>query len=167
MVTTICPATSKDLQSINDIYNHYVRHTHITFDVELWTLVQRQQWFSQFSEDRYTLLVAKQQEQVVGFSYTSAFRPKQAYQQSAEVTIYTDTSLAPKGTGSNLYNALIDSAQQFHRLYAVIALPNLASLKLHQAFGFICVGKLNEVGYKFGKYHTVKLLEKRLLNSYP
>ena len=74
---------------------------------------------------------------MVGFAYTSAFRPKTAYNRSAEVTVYTNQQLAPKGAGTKLYEALLASAEpHFHRLYAVIALPNPGSLGLHAKLGF-------------------------------
>ncbi len=154
-------ATLDDMPAVNGIYNHYVHHTAITFDEQPWPLSQRQAWFAKFAEGPYELLICEHNDQVVGFAYTSAFRPKTAYNRSAEVTIYT--KLAPKGSGTELYKTLLASAEQnFHRLYAVIALPNPESIGLHTKLGFKEVGLLNEVGYKFGVYHSVAMLEKQL-----
>ena len=162
-MTHIRPATLPDMQAVNDIYNHYVHHTAITFDEQPWPLQQRHTWFEKFADGPYQLLVCEHNDQVVGFAYTSDFRPKTAYNRSAEVTVYTNQQLAPKGAGSKLYKALITRAEQhFHRLYAIIALPNPGSLGLHAKLGFKEIGQLNEVGYKFGAYHSVALLEKRL-----
>lgn len=163
MSVTIRPATDKDLSAINDIYNHYVLNTHITFDEQPWALAQRQEWFSKFNDSAYSLNVAVQGDQVCGFSYTSSYRPKSAYNRSAEVTIYTAHQQAPKGTGTLLYKHLIRQAEGvFHRLYAIIALPNEGSIALHNKLGFIKVGELTDVGYKFGQYHSTVILEKRL-----
>jgi phosphinothricin acetyltransferase len=107
-------------------------------------------------------LVATLEDTVVGFAYTAPFRPKTAYQRSAEVTIYTNQK-ALRGTGSALYANLLTKAEDnFHRLYAVITLPNDKSIALHKKFGFAEVGMLDESGFKFGQYHSVAILEKRL-----
>ena len=156
-------ADTGDLLAINKIYNHYVINTAITFDEQIWDLTKRHQWFAAFNNGPYQLLVAEQQGVIAAFASTSAFRPKTAYSRSAEVTIYTNQEQVSKGLGTQLYNSLIANAgQHFHRLYAVIALPNEASMSLHANFGFVETGRLNEVGYKFGRYHNVAMLEKSL-----
>lgn len=163
MSLTIRPATAADLGAINDIYNHYVLNTHITFDEQPWPLQQRQQWFSKFTGSQYSLNVAVENGIVRGFSYTSSYRPKSAYNRSAEVTIYTAHAQAPKGTGTKLYQQLIADAEGvFHRLYAIIALPNEGSIGLHKKLGFKQVGELSDVGYKFGQYYSTVILEKQL-----
>lgn len=163
MSLTIRPATADDLQAINDIYNYYVINTHITFDEQPWAIQQREEWFGKFTNTPYSLNVAVTEGVVCGFSYTSSYRPKSAYNRSAEVTIYTAPQQAPKGTGTQLYQQLLaDSAGIFHRLYAIIALPNEGSIALHKKLGFENVGELSDVGYKFGQYHSTVILEKKL-----
>ena len=163
MSFTIRPATMEDMQDINDIYNHYVLNTHITFDEQPWPLEQRQAWFAKFADSMYSLNVAVSDGVVCGFSYTSSYRPKSAYNRSAEVTIYTAPDKTPKGTGTQLYQQLIADAQGvFHRLYAIIALPNEGSIGLHKKLGFKAVGELSDVGYKFGQYYSTVILEKQL-----
>lgn len=163
MSVTIRPATVDDLTAINDIYNHYVLNTHITFDEQPWPLAQREEWFGKFTDSPYSLNLAVADGLVQGFSYTSSYRPKSAYNRSAEVTIYTAVGKVPKGTGTQLYKHLIDQSEGvFHRLYAIIALPNEGSIALHKKLGFINVGELTDVGYKFGQYHSTVILEKRL-----
>ena len=163
MSITIRAATAADLEAINDIYNHYVLNTHITFDEQPWPLPQRQDWFGKFTDSPYSLNVAVEGDRVCGFSYTSSYRPKSAYNRSAEVTIYTAHKQAPKGTGTLLYKHLIKESEGiFHRLYAIIALPNEGSIALHKKLGFKAVGELSDVGYKFGQYHSTVILEKQL-----
>ena len=160
--TIVRQAMVTDLGAINDIYNFYIENTVITFDEEPWPISQREQWFSGLHKSNHRILVATLQDKVVGFAYTAPFRPKTAYQRSAEVTIYTNQE-AIKGTGSALYeNLLAEAEQTFHRLYAVITLPNDQSIALHKKFGFAEVGMLDESGFKFGQYHSVAILEKRL-----
>lgn len=160
--TIVRQAKVTDLAAINDIYNFYIENTFITFDEQPWPISQREQWFSSLSKSNHRVLVATLEDKVVGFAYTAPFRPKTAYQLSAEVTIYTNQE-AIKGTGSALYeNLLAEAEQTFHRLYAVITLPNDQSIALHKKYGFTEVGMLDESGFKFGQYHSVAILEKRL-----
>ncbi|HCH31321.1 MAG TPA: GNAT family N-acetyltransferase [Oceanospirillaceae bacterium] len=160
----IRPAIEADLASINDIYNHYVQHTHITFDIEPWSAQKRLAWFSQFNGKSYQLWVAEVDGQVRAFVYTGQFRAKAAYDKSAEVTIYAHHQLQTKGIGTALYDQLLLNLAEtgLHRLYAVIALPNDVSIGLHKKLGFEQVGLLNEVGTKLGKKISVAMLEKRL-----
>jgi len=160
----IRPALENDLTRINDIYNHYVRNTHITFDIEPWSAQQRLAWFAQFNGTSYQLWVAEVDGQVQAFVYAGQFRAKAAYDSAAEVTIYAHHQLQSKGLGTALYGKLLTNlaGPGLHRLYAVIALPNDVSVGLHKKLGFEQVGLLNEVGRKFGKKISVAMLEKRL-----
>jgi len=160
----IRPAIEADLASINNIYNHYVQHTHITFDIEPWSAQKRLAWFAQFNGTRYQLWVAEVDEQIQAFVYTGQFRAKAAYDSAAEVTIYAHHQLQTTGVGTALYGKLLTNLAHagLHRLYAVIALPNHVSIGLHKKLGFEQVGLLNEVGSKFGKKINVAMLEKRL-----
>ena len=172
------PGLLGDLDVINSIYNHYVCHTHVTFDIEPWPMTKRLDWFSKFDGKSYQLSVAEVDGKVQAFAYTGQFRAKAAYNSSAEVTIYghhqlpikdvgNSTGLEEglgKGLGKALYNKLLANLAEFgiHRLYAVIALPNNISMGLHQQLGFKQVAILDEVGSKFGKMISVAMLEKRL-----
>ena len=172
------PGLLGDLDVINSIYNHYVCHTHVTFDIEPWPMTKRLDWFSKFDGKGYQLWVAEVDGKVQAFAYTGQFRAKVAYNSSAEVTIYSHHQLqtnvvgkgkaenkgSSKGVGKALYNSLLPNLAQFgiHRLYAVIALPNKVSMGLHQQMGFKQVAILDEVGSKFGHMISVAMLEKRL-----
>ncbi|CZF78510.1 Phosphinothricin N-acetyltransferase [Grimontia celer] len=165
---TIRAVQAGDLPAINDIYNHYVRETSITFDYEPWSIERRQAWLQKLAEneDYYHVLVKENEHgQVIGFAYNSEFREKQAYKVSSEITIYLHPELRAKGLGSELFQALLDKmvASPISRAYSVITLPNPASLKLHEKFGFQQVGLLTDVGYKFDQYHSVAILEKTTL----
>ncbi len=152
-----------DASSINRIYNHHVEHTTITFDIEPWSLDRRRDWIRAFASP-YFLLVAEQAGVIVGFAHNGKFRPKAAYDSSTDVTVYTNTESAPKGTGSALYRSLFDhiGTTDLHRAYAIIALPNDASIRLHEKFGFRHVGTLDEVGTKFGRRINVAWYERAL-----
>jgi phosphinothricin acetyltransferase len=159
------PAREADLASIDEIYNHYVLHTAITFDVEPLTPVQRREWFAGFSErGRYRLFVAELDGGVVGYAASRRFRDKAAYETSVETSVYVAPGLGARGIGSSLYGALMEALgeEDVHRAVAGITLPNPASLALHARFGFRSAGVFDEVGRKFGRFWSVEWLERAL-----
>src|ERR1700682_3878354 len=82
-------ASRTDLPRLTEIYNHYVVHTPVTFDVEPYSVEHRAAWFDQFSQrGRYRLLVADEGHVVVGYAGTTRFRPKAAYETTVETTVY-------------------------------------------------------------------------------
>ncbi len=155
---------SEDLDGINDIYNYYVRNGNATFDTVEWDQLLRAKWYQQFidNSELYKLFVAKLNGEVLGFAYNSKFKEKQAFFTSSEVTIYIRSGSEGNGLGDKLYQALLSaiSNTSLHRLYAVITIPNAASICLHEKFGFYQVGTMTEVGFKNGQYHSTVMLEK-------
>jgi phosphinothricin acetyltransferase len=160
---TVRPGGEHDLDELNRIYNQYVRETHFTFDIEPMTIEERREWFTHYgSAGRHRLLVAASDKTVVGFACSSRFRPKPAYETSVETTIYLAPDAVGRGAGSKLYGELFQAleAEDVHRAYAGIALPNPASVALHERFGFKRVAHFTEQGRKFGRYWDVAWFEK-------
>jgi phosphinothricin acetyltransferase len=80
MSLTIRPAARDDLPRLTEIYNHYVIHTPITFDLEPYTVERRVAWFEQFAPaGRYRLVVAEESGLLAGYAGTTRFRVKPAY----------------------------------------------------------------------------------------
>jgi phosphinothricin acetyltransferase len=161
----IRPTRQQDFESVLAIYNHYVEHSHVTFDVERISPDDTPAKFSQFADSGpYRLVVAENDANVVGYACSMPFRPKPAYSTSVEVGVYVRTGFTGQGVGRKLYASLLDAleAEDVHRAYAVIALPNPASIRLHEQFGFCRVATLREVGRKFGKYWDVTWWERSL-----
>jgi phosphinothricin acetyltransferase len=81
-----------------------------------------------------------------------------------ETSIYLAPGATGRGLGTRLYSALFAAleGEDIHRAYAGVTLPNDASLRIHERFGFRQVGVYEEVGRKFGTYYDVAWLEKRL-----
>lgn len=155
-----------DLPALLAIYNHYIVHTPITFDIEPKTLDDRQQWFAGFaSTGRFQCFVAEQNGEAVGWASSSRLKDRAAYDTSVELGIYLAPDLHRQGLGRRLYQRLIDALQDqdIHRLYGGITLPNTASVGLHEALGFRRMGLQSEVGRKFGKFWDVGLYERPLL----
>lgn len=165
LTSVIRPATENDLEAINDIYNHYVAETHITFDDEQISLEARREWFSHYSTTgRHRVLVATGDGQITGYASSSRLRPKPGYLTSVETSIYLAAEAVGRGVGSRLYAALFKAleGEDIHRAYAGIALPNPASIALHERLGFKRVAHFSEQGRKFGRYWDVDWFEKPL-----
>lgn len=159
------PATADDLSAVNDIYNQYVVEAHYTFDLEPMTMEARREWFTHYGEaGRHRLLVAISEGRVIGYACSSRLRPKPAYETSVETSVYLAPDAIGRGAGSRLYEKLFKAleAEDVHRAYAGIALPNPASVGLHERFGFKRVGHFTEQGRKFDRYWDVAWYEKPL-----
>lgn len=154
-----------DLDALNRLYNHFVTTTHVTFDVEPITSEQRLEWFRGFADSGpHQLFVALRQGRFAGFVHSKPFRPKAAYAPSVETTVYLDPEVHGGGIGTALYGELFSAlrTEDVHRAYAGIALPNPASVALHQRLGFRSVGTFDEVGRKFGRFWSVQWWERSL-----
>jgi phosphinothricin acetyltransferase len=159
------PGRLSDLNVLTRIYNHYVETTHVTFDLVPFTVEQRREWFGHYGvTGRHRLLVAEEAGDVLGYATSGRFRDKAAYDPSVETTVYCAPEAVGRGAGSALYEALCSelSTEDAHRAFAGVALPNDASLTLHQRFGFTEIGTFREVGRKFDKWWDVTWLERPL-----
>lgn len=158
---SIRPAVRADVPRLTEIYNYYVIHTPITFDVEPYTVEKRAIWFEQFAQiegsGRYRIFVAEDNGVVAGYACTTRFRPKAAYETTVEMSIYCAQDAVGKGVGTRLYTALFDALrdEDIRRYVAGYTLPNPVSAALHERFGFKRVGVFTEVGRKFGRYWDV------------
>jgi phosphinothricin acetyltransferase len=138
--------------------------TAITFDVEPYTVEDRRRlWFDGFSVDGpYRLFVAEERGRVLGYACSQRYKPKAAYQRSVDTSVYCDPSAVGRGVGSLLYDTLFRalSGLGVHRVLTGVTLPNDASVRLHQRFGFTEIGVEHEVGWKFDQYWDVLRLER-------
>jgi len=159
----IRPGMLADAPGLNAVYNHFVENTAVTFDVTPMSLEDRKRWLRRFADGGpYRLLVAVSHSALVGFACSKQFRAKEAYATSVETTIYLTPEETGQGTGALLYAALFEAlaAEDVHRAYAGITIPNEASVALHRKLGFRNVGIYREVGRKFGRYWNVQWFEK-------
>jgi phosphinothricin acetyltransferase len=148
---------------IVDIFNRYVTTSPATFETGPFTTSTRQAWFEGHAPSGpHRLLVATQGARVVGFASSRPFQPRPAYARTIATSIYLRPDMTGRGFGSALYNRLFDviKGQCIHRAIAGITMPNDASHALHIRCGFTPIGVQTEVGYKFGEYWDVLLLER-------
>ena len=157
-------ATEADVEAFNAIYNEYIVDSHVSFDTAPWTDEDRLEWLRRRHGDGYPVLVADRGGAIVGASWSGPWRDKAAYRGSVETTVVLAPGESGRGSGSMLYERLLDDleAAGFHTAIAVIALPNDGSIALHRKFGYREVGVLDEVGYKDGAYHHTMLMQRRL-----
>ncbi len=159
----IRPGTQNDLEDLNDLYNHYIRTSACTFDIDEISMEARRAWFKEFG-GRYKLLVAAEDGRAIGYAMSKSFRPKQAYETSVETSVYVAHYTHGRGLGKALYSALFDAlaGEDIHRAYAGITVPNPASFAMHEKFGFRQVAYFTGQGRKFDKYWDVAWFEKEL-----
>ena len=165
MEVEIRAARETDLEALNDLYNEYVSTTHYTFDLEPMTMDARREWLTHYGvTGRHRVLVAVGGAGVAGFTSSSRYRPKAGYESSVETSIYLAPDATGAGLGTRLYAALFEAieGEDAHRAYAGIALPNAASVALHERFGFKKVAHFTEQGRKFGRFWDVAWFEKAL-----
>ena len=159
-------ATLDDSPACAAIYEHYVLHTPITFEVDpptdrqmgvrIATSLQTHEW-----------LVLEQGEQVIGYAYGTAYASRHAYQWSCETSVYLDKDFRGKGGGRQLYETLLPRLAQrgYRQAVAGITMPNEPSQRLHRAFGFEVVGTFQAIGWKFEQWHDVLRLQKPLVKG--
>jgi phosphinothricin acetyltransferase len=155
-------AEDGDIPSLNEIYAHYVRDSHVTFDVEPTTEVARRTWLGEHPGGRHRVVVAAVDGVVVAFASSSPYRPRRAYDTTVETSAYVAPDHLGRGLGSALYAELLRGleGEDVHRAVAGIALPNDASVALHRRFGFERIGRFTEQGRKFGRYWDVEWYER-------
>lgn len=152
------PAVLDDLPALTELYNYYVVHTAITFDVAMQLPEQRRAWFDEHQHSaRHRLLVAEEHGAIVGYASSSRWRPKPAYETTVESSVYVRHDAVGRGIGRLLYGGLFDAIADadVHTVVAGVALPNAASVALHERFEFRRVGVFRAVGRKFDQFWDV------------
>ena len=149
-------AISSDAENIIAIYLPIVEQTNISFETSPPSLEEMSLRIGATLET-HEWLVALDDYGVAGYAYASQYRPRSAYRYSVETTVYVHERCRGQGVGKNLYKALFSSLVSlgFNKAYAGIALPNAASIALHESVGFESIGIFPEAGFKFDTWHDV------------
>ena len=156
MTTSIRPATTADAAAICEIYNHYVLTTTISFELEAVSTEEMAQRIVEVSAI-FPWLVYEENNELAGYAYLTNWRTRSSYRYSAESTVYLKENYRGKGIGAALYQALIEKSKalSLHSLIGGIALPNNASIALHEKLNFKKVAHFQQVGYKFNQWVDV------------
>ncbi len=163
MRPTIRLATPADAAGCLAIYRPFVESSHTTFETDVPSLDE----FVRRIEATLAVrpwIVAEEDGRIAGYTYSSPIKDRIAYQWSVEVAIYVAEGMRGRGVGRALYDALFRclAGQGFVNAIGIIALPNDASIRLHESLGFVKVSHLKEIGFKFGKWHDSGWWQKRL-----
>ena len=156
MTHTIRLATTADAAQCAAIYGPHVSGSAVSFEMEppsaedvagrIANTLQRFPW-----------LVCADGDEVAGYAYAGPHRQRAAFQWAVEVSVYVKDGRQRQGVGRGLYTSLFACLRVlgYFKAYAVIALPNDASVGLHEALGFRHIGTFNDIGYKLGLWHPV------------
>jgi phosphinothricin acetyltransferase len=149
-------ADESDAAAIAEIYRPVVESTAISFETVPPDLSEMARRIIETTRE-HPWLVCEIGGRVAGYAYATKHRVRSAYRWSVDTSVYVDASVRQRGVGRGLYGSLfgILSAQGYFNAYAGIALPNAASVGLHEAVGFRKIGVYQRVGYKFGEWRDV------------
>ncbi|RME80036.1 MAG: N-acetyltransferase family protein [Caldilineae bacterium] len=150
-------ATPDDAVALARIYGPYVRDSIVTFEEVPPTPADMAQRLQMTLDASLPWLVAERGGEVRGFAHASRWKGRCAYRFAVEVTVYVEQGYAGLGIGSLLYGRLLPQLRDggMHTALAGIALPNPASIALHEKFGFRKVAHFRQVGFKFGRWIDV------------
>jgi L-amino acid N-acyltransferase YncA len=164
--TSIRLATAGDAAEIAAIYAPIVRDTTISFEIappDASEIARRME----ANRDFYPWLVCEVDGRIAGYAYATSFRSRAAYRASVETSVYMAEDFRRCGVAGALYDVLLRTLtlQRFHVAIGVIALPNAASVALHERLGFEKAGVMHEVGWKAEAWRDVGLWERRLASG--
>ena len=168
MNRSIRSATASDADQMAAIYNHYVVNTVVTFEEEPVSGAEMRRRMDEVAAVSLPWLAAESDGRVVGYAYATKWKARSAYRFSVETTVYLADGLGKLGLGSGLYEELFRrlDALGIHAVIGGIALPNDASVALHEKFGMRKVAHFSEVGFKFGGWVDVGYWQRdRILNA--
>ncbi len=152
-----------DLEMVKEIYDHYILNSVATFHTEQISIGELKE-FIPIGHPKYKSFLILDDGIVCGYCYMAPYKKRQAYDRSAEITIYLKPAYSGKGIGYQVIHKLEDVAvgKGIKVLLGVITGENLASIRLFSACGFEKCAHFKQVGEKFGKILDVVVFQKIL-----
>ena len=154
----------KDAQAILEIINYNILNATALYDYEPRTLENQVAILEEKLSKGFPVVVATEEETVVGFGYYSEFRFREAYKFTVEHSVYAHPNHIGKGIGKLILKNLIDlaKAQKLHTMIGVIDAENQSSIEFHKKFGFEIAGTIKESGFKFNRWLHSVFMQKML-----
>jgi phosphinothricin acetyltransferase len=154
---TVRQALPSDADALSRIYNHYVRETIVTFEEEPVSPKEMTGRLEAVLLSGLPWLIGEYEDKICGFAHASSWKSRYAYRFAVETTVYLDPKQVGRGYGTRLYEAILAMLRDrgIHAAIGGIALPNEASVALHEKLGFKKVAQFREVGYKFNRWIDV------------
>ncbi len=167
-MNVVRPARAEDAEGILAIYAPIVRETTISFEVEPPT-VEEMKGRIEKTTAKLPWLVCESRGGMLGYAYASRHRERAAYQWSVDVSVYVAAESRGRGIGRRLYTPLLGMLEDlgYYSALAGIALPNAASVGLHEAMGFQPIGIYRNIGYKLGAWRDVGWWQRELRDYDP
>ena len=155
-------ASIEDLEGIRMIYNYAILNTNSVYAYQELSVAEMQTWFAQKQENSFPVLVMELDQVIVGFASFGTFRAWPAFQSTVEHSVHAHPHYYSKGIATQLLKALIQAAKKlhYHVMIGGIDANNEVSLKLHKKLGFMEVGHLPQVAFKFDSWLDLKFLAK-------
>jgi phosphinothricin acetyltransferase len=152
----IRPISEKDGEACREIYAASVLREVASFELEA---PSRQDFAARVEKitAHYPWLVYEEGGKVLGYAYVDRFNPRGAYAWSVLCSVYVAPEAQGRGIGRALYGELfpLTTSLGYCSVFAGITLPNLASIRLHESFGFRKAAVYEKVGFKMGQWHDV------------
>jgi len=164
MTVVVRPASEPDLAAILAIYNDAVRHTTAIWNDTVVDIDNRRAWLAARVRLSYPVLVGEEDNAVVAYGSFGDFRAFDGYRFTVEHSVYVAEGSRRRGAASALIVALTERATALgkHVMVAGIASENEASIALHRKHGFVETGRMAEVGFKFGHWLDLVLMQRKL-----
>lgn len=154
-------AEAADLPTITEIHNHAVVHTTAIWNEDAVDVDDRAAWLADRTGRGYPVIVAVDDTGVVGYASYAQWRPHSGYRLTVEHSVYVRGDQRGRGIGTTLMTALIARARAdgLHVMIGGIESGNNASIVLHERLGFVEVGRMPQVGAKFGRWLDLSMLQ--------
>jgi phosphinothricin acetyltransferase len=156
----IRPATLQDQPGILEIYNESVLNSTATFDTDPRTPEKQLEWFNRHKAN-HPILVAEENGRIAGWASLSPWSDRCAYDSTVEVSVYLAPEQRGKGLGFQLLQQVTEAGRKAgnHTILSRISSDNLASIRIHEKAGYSTVGTMKEVGFKFGRFLDVVMMQ--------
>jgi L-amino acid N-acyltransferase YncA len=153
----IRPVRPSDAEALCRIYNHYVLHTIVSFEEEEVAAAEMTRRIEAVAAAGLPWLVLEEEGRLIGYAYATPWKTRRGYRYAVESSVYLEASAGGKGYGSWLYAQLLAElrSRPLHTVIGGIALPNAASVGLHEKLGFQKVAHFQQVGWKHGRWVDV------------
>lgn len=154
-------AETADLATITEIHNHAVVHTTAIWNEDPVDADDRAAWLAERTRDGFPVIVAADDTGVLGYASFGRWRPHSGFRHTVEHSVYVRDGQQGRGIGTTLMVELIAQARSrgIHVMIAAVESGNAASVALHQRLGFAEVGRMPQVGAKFGRWLDLSFLQ--------
>jgi len=156
---------AKDSKEITGIYNHYILNSAATFEEHSILHSDIAERVKKVKQQGLPWLVSEVDDDLEGYAYANSWNSRSAYRFTVEVSVYVSQTCSSNGVGTKLYEALFAELKDLsiHEAIAIITLPNVRSVSLHEKFGMKKVAHLERVGFKFDHWLDVGYWQGRII----